>query len=68
MLSLRYCADFEVTTDLFGSSNFICSQYYAPVLFSGVGSLFLLFGLLFSQPIQFSLLIHVGAWWPGFCF
>ena len=45
---------FAAATHLFGSSDFIMSsQHYAPLLFSRLGSLFLLFVLSFSQPIQF---------------
>ena len=44
---------FSVAMHLFGSFNFIRSNY-APLLFTGLGSLFLLFALSYSRPIQFS--------------
>ena len=37
------------TTQLFRTSNFIGPGYYAVLLFSGIGSIVLLFVLLFSQ-------------------
>ena len=49
-----------VLTHLFGTSNLICSRSHPPLLFSGLGLLFLLFMLLFSQPILLNLTI--GAW------
>ena len=44
---------FSVATHPFGSSNFI-RFYYAPLLFTVLVSLFLLFPLSYSQPMQFS--------------
>ena len=49
-----------VVTHPFGTSNFICSRTHPPLLFSGLGPLFLLFILLFSQPILLNL--TRGAW------
>ena len=48
-----------VVTHLFGISNFICSRTH-PTLFSGLGPLFLLSILLFSQPVLLNL--TRGAW------
>ena len=50
----------SVVTHLFGTSNFICSRTHPPLLFSGLGPLFLLFILLFSRPILLNL--TRGAW------
>ena len=55
-----YHAQSTVATHLFGTSNFICSRTHPPLLFSGLGPLFLLFILLFSQPILLNL--TRGAW------
>ena len=44
----------SVATHLFGTSNFICSRTHTPLLFSGLGLLFLLFILLFylANPVK----------------
>ena len=49
-----------VVTHLFRTSNFICSRSHPPLLFSGLGPLFLLFILLFSCPILVN--FTRGAW------
>ena len=46
---LCYLSD---TTQLFTTSNFIGPWYQAALLFSGLGSIVLLFALLFSQQIR----------------
>ena len=53
----------SVGTHLFGSSNFIRSQYYAPQLFLGLGSLFLLFFYCFLS--QCSLAFRYVCGGPG---
>ena len=50
-----FLQDLTVVTHLFGTSNFICSRTHPPLLFSGLGPLFLLFILLFSRPILLNL-------------
>ena len=50
----------SVVTHLFGTSKFICSRTHPPLLFSGLGPLFLLFILLFPRPILLN--ITRGAW------
>ena len=45
------------TTKLFRTSNFIRTGYHTVLLFSGLGSIVLLFVLLFSQPIREDLVI-----------
>ena len=57
------CDPLAVVTHLFGTSNFICSWTHPRLLFSGLGPLFLLFILLFSQPILLNL--TRGAWRPS---
>ena len=53
-------AKWPVVTHLFRTSNFICSQAHPPLLFSGLGPLFLMFILLISRPIMLNL--TRGAW------
>ena len=48
-----------VVTHIFGACNFICSRTHPPLLFPGLGPLFL-FILLFSQPILLNL--ARGTW------
>ena len=52
---LKFWVLSSVVMHLFRTSNFICSQTHPPLLFSGLGSLFLLFILLFSLPILLNL-------------
>ena len=42
----------QVAPQLLTTSNFIGPWYYAALLFSGLGSIVLLFGVLFSQQIR----------------
>ena len=56
----QFRAILSVVTHLFGTSNLICSRTHPPLLFSGLGPLFLLFILLFSRPILLDL--TRGAW------
>ena len=51
---------FPVVTHPLGTSNFICFRNHPPLLFSGLGPLFLLFILLFSRTILLNL--TRGAW------
>ena len=57
---LKFWVLSSVVTHLFRTSNFICSRTHPPLLFSGLGPLFLLFILLFSLPILLNL--TRGAW------
>ena len=43
---------FRVAPQLLTTSNFIGPWYHAALLFSGLGSIVLLFGVLFSQQIR----------------
>ena len=56
----QFRAILSVVTHLFGTSHLICSRTHPPLLFSGLGPLFLLFILLFSRPILLNL--TRGAW------
>ena len=47
---------FRVAPQLLTTSNFIRPWYHAALLFSGLGSIVLLFGVLFSQQIREDLL------------
>ena len=50
---LEFCpVNFPVAPQLLTTSNFVGPWYHAAVLFSGLGSIVLLFGVLFSQQIR----------------